>query len=629
MMHRLIELTGTWVFKGILLLIAFSFIGYEVSGYFSDSGSRSVATVNGKDISQQFVQQRVDQRLRTIRTQLGEQADGIDQLEVVQNVIDEAIRMELLYGAAQGLNLRASPVVLNQVIRNTSAFQELGVFDATRYHTVLNQSGLTAASYESMLAQDMLIKQLQAPFSTVGFKQESMAKRYAAHQKETIDVRRLLLSSSDVTAAPNPSAEELAQLYDTVKGTLVTPEYRHISVLMFDVDGVAGKTKVTDEEVQAYFDTHIDSFREPEKRRVRHILVQDEETAQKLKADIEGGKDFAAVAKASSLDKSNAVKGGDIGFISPREMPEAYDKAAFDLKKGEVSAPVKTAFGYYLIQVTDIQAAADVKLAKVRDKVVAAVKAEKAEEAVYKLVDDADRMLASGASLTDASKEVGGELSVLGFIDPVGLAKDGSIDPLAAEADLIRSAFSLESGEVSVPLELRGNRFAFVQVSEIEPAGVLPLEQVRPQLVDLFKTENTKQRLLAKATQILAKRAQGESLDKLARAENLRAPQVFKAIGRDSQALGLNGDTLAELFSVEEGKVLQRTVNTTRGLAIFEVVKRSRPTPSEEDVVKAETELGNSMRTSLFTQFLNRLYDDANISINQRRLQAIANPEAF
>src|SRR5690606_4698420 len=141
MMHRLIELTGTWIFKGILLLIAFSFIGYEVSGYFSDSGSRSVATVNGKDISQQFVQQRVDQRLRTIRTQLGEQADGIDQLEVVQNVIDDAIRMELLYGAAQGLNLRASPAVLNQVIRNTPAFQELGVFDATRYHTVLNQSG--------------------------------------------------------------------------------------------------------------------------------------------------------------------------------------------------------------------------------------------------------------------------------------------------------------------------------------------------------------------------------------------------------------------------------------------------------------------------------------------------------
>src|SRR5690606_13086344 len=138
-----------------------------------------------------------------------------------------------------------------------------------------------------------------------------------------------------------------------------------------------------------YFDTHIDAFREPEQRRVRHLLVQDEETAQKLKAEIEGGKDFAAVAKASSLDKSTAAKGGDIGKISPREMPAAYDKAAFALKKGEVSAPVKTAFGYYLIQVTEIDAAADVKLAKVRDKVIAAVKAEKAEEVIYNQVDEA------------------------------------------------------------------------------------------------------------------------------------------------------------------------------------------------------------------------------------------------
>src|SRR5690606_13237624 len=148
-------------------------------------------------------------------------------------------------------------------------------------------------------------------------------------------------------------------------------------------------------------------------------------------------------------------------------------------------------------------------------------------------------------------------------IDPVGLAKDGSIDPLSAESDILRSAFSLESGEVSVPLELHGNRFAFVQIAEIEPAGVLPLEQVRPQLVDLFKTENTKQRLLAKATQLLAKRAQGQTLDALARAENLRKPQVFKDVSRDSQALGLNSDTLNDLFSVTTGEVLQRTVNTT------------------------------------------------------------------
>src|SRR5690606_24249481 len=139
----------------------------------------------------------------------------------------------------------------------------------------------------------------------------------------------------------------------------------------------------------------------------------------------------------------------------------AYDKAAFGLTKGEVSAPVKTAFGYYLIQATEIKPASDVKLAQVRAKVLAALKADRAEEAVYKLVDQADRTLASGASLKDVADEIGGTLTVLGFIDPVGLAKDGSIDPIAAESDLLRTAFQLDNNEVSVPLELRGNRFAF------------------------------------------------------------------------------------------------------------------------------------------------------------------------
>ena len=88
------------------------------------------------------------------------------------------------------------------------------------------------------------------------------------------------------------------------------------------------------------------------KVRTSHILVKDEGTARKLKAEIEGGSDFAKVAKKNSLCPSKE-NGGDLGFFGKGQMVKEFENAAFSLEVGVVSAPVKTEFGYHLIVVTE------------------------------------------------------------------------------------------------------------------------------------------------------------------------------------------------------------------------------------------------------------------------------------
>lgn len=88
------------------------------------------------------------------------------------------------------------------------------------------------------------------------------------------------------------------------------------------------------------------------KVRASHILVKDEAAAKKLKAEIEGGADFASVAKKHSLCPSGR-DGGDLGFFGKGQMVKAFEDAAFSLEPGQVSAPVKTEFGYHLIVVTE------------------------------------------------------------------------------------------------------------------------------------------------------------------------------------------------------------------------------------------------------------------------------------
>ncbi len=144
--------------------------------------------------------------------------------------------------------------------------------------------------------------------------------------------------------------------------------------------------EVTDEEVQTYYDTLG-------KVEARHILVEDEATANEVKKKLDEGADFAELAKEYSTDEGSAANGGDLGFFGKGEMVPEFEKAAFSMKKGEISAPVKSEFGYHIIEVTDIEKPKP--LEEIKDEVTFEVKASKidpakAQETLDKLVKDAD-----------------------------------------------------------------------------------------------------------------------------------------------------------------------------------------------------------------------------------------------
>ncbi|MCM3651642.1 peptidylprolyl isomerase [Metabacillus litoralis] len=116
--------------------------------------------------------------------------------------------------------------------------------------------------------------------------------------------------------------------------------------------------KITEEEMQTYFDENKESFAKAKEVNASHILVDDEKTAKEVKAKLDKGEDFAELAKEYSKDGS-AQSGGELGFFGEGAMVPEFEEVAFSMKVGEISEPVKSQFGYHIIKVNEIQEASE------------------------------------------------------------------------------------------------------------------------------------------------------------------------------------------------------------------------------------------------------------------------------
>ncbi|MBW3112393.1 peptidylprolyl isomerase [Bacillus sp. MCCB 382] len=129
------------------------------------------------------------------------------------------------------------------------------------------------------------------------------------------------------------------------------------------------RVSITDDQIKEYFDANKDSFAQEEQVEASHILVDDEKTAEEVKKKLDDGGDFAELAKEYSTDTSNAESGGELGYFGKGEMVQEFDDKAFAMKKGEISEPVKTEFGYHIIKVTGKKEAKEAVLDDHKDEI--------------------------------------------------------------------------------------------------------------------------------------------------------------------------------------------------------------------------------------------------------------------
>jgi peptidyl-prolyl cis-trans isomerase C len=172
---------------------------------------------------------------------------------------------------------------------------------------------------------------------------------------------------------------------DKKPATKLKLEYIGDQILARDLEESAVENiKVNDADITKYYNDNKDKFSQGPRVKVRHILVNTEPEAKAILAQLKTGGDFSKLAKEKSKCPS-APRGGDLGWVTQGRMDPQFEKAAFALKKGQMSGIVKSSFGYHIIICDDIEAKKEKNLTEIKPQIEKQLQREKKEEVVNKL----------------------------------------------------------------------------------------------------------------------------------------------------------------------------------------------------------------------------------------------------
>ncbi|KTC35677.1 peptidylprolyl isomerase [Pseudomonas sp. ABAC21] len=482
-----------------IIVALMAFTGIEAIFQASTNNKQDVAKVNGDEITQTELSQAVDMQRRQLMQQLGKDFDAsmLDEKLLREAALKGLIDRKLLLQGAADSKFGFSEAALDQVILQTPEFQVDGKFSAERFDQVIRQLGYTRLQFRQMLTQEMLIGQVRAGIAGSGFVTDAEVLAFARLEKQTRDFATVGIKADP--AAVKLTDDEVKAYYDQHAKEFMTPDQVVIDYLELKKSSFFDQVTVKDDELQAAYQKEIANL--SEQRRAAHILIEvnDKVTEAQAKAKIEEiqarlakGEKFEALAKEFSQDPGSANNGGDLGFAGPGVYDPDFETALYALNKDQVSAPVRSAFGWHLIKLLGVEAPQVPTFASLKDKLTRELKTQQVEQRYV----EATKQLEDAAFEASDLAQPASDLKLAVHISaPFG--REGG-EGVAVNRAVVTAAFSpevLDEGANSSAIELDPETIIVLRAKEHLKPAQLPLEKV----ADAIRAQMTKERAIAAA----------------------------------------------------------------------------------------------------------------------------------
>jgi peptidyl-prolyl cis-trans isomerase D len=626
----------SWIITILLGLIIVVFIAFYGGSQQPTGVTSHVAEVNGESISQrEFIvhYQRTVERYREM-FKGSFTPELLKNLNIKQSLLEEMIEARLVLQEARRLGLSATDEELMNAIAQVPEFHVNGRFNKERYIQLLRANRLTPAQFEEDQRKQLTIQRLLGVLADAAHVTEAEVRERYRFEQEKINLQFIRFSVSDNLSEVKITDEDVQKFYDRNKESLKEPLKVQVEYIPYSFEQFSGPVQLTDKEVEDYYSANrATKFTTPKQAKVRYIMVRldagadakQKEAAQVLAnriiAEARGGKNFADLAKKESQDPS-AEKGGEIGWLNQGQLPEALDKQIFALAKGEISEPIETPVGFHIVKVEDIKEEKTLSLAEAKPVITRELKLEKGKYEAAKIADRDREKAASGNDLAKIAQESGSSLKT------TRLFSEGEVLPeIGPTQDFYKTALALKAKEVSSVIE-GPNAYYVLKAKERTEAIVPPLDAVRGKIEKGLKESKAYEMSVQQANDSLDQVKKERNLAKLARDKKLKLEETgwFARNTQELPKVGELQNLTAGSLALSARKPIPDRIFTQADAAFVFAFKEAQPADMaqfEKDKSQLMQQALAEARQRILLKFKDELKAKAKIEINSGPLEEI------
>ena len=583
MLQQLRDQTQSTGFKILVvaIILVLTLFGFGATNIFMGSMPK-VASVGDYEITEGVLSFETERERRRLLAQVGPDFDpnDIDRVQLQNYALNQLISRQVLYQAAEQVQIAFSESEVNRRLVQNPVYQVDGEFNEAIYRQQVQLLGFTPLQFMQEVRKGLGSDFLRAGVASTNFAQDWEVAQAAGLINQRRDIAYLSLDVEDYLGTLELSEDEVAARYEEDQSLYVTEPLVDVEWVEVAVANLQADVEIDDslENLQGIYEADSATLEGDAQRKAAHILVVvDEDTdeaaalvsIQEAAQRLEAGEEFAGLAREISQDPGSAEVGGDIGLVTKSSFDPAFEDALWELVNvGEVTAPVRSEFGYHLIKLLEIVEAEVPTFAEAKDAILARLREEAAAEAFDTAIEELDRRaFEERYTLTDAAQAMN-----LTIQQVAGVAESTTVGDwaLAANAEVLSSLFTPEGldGENSAVIALDDGRAVVVRVTEYFPAAQLALADVESTIRQELKQEAALAQISAELAAALDQLKEGASVTAVANELNKRWV-TYELISRVGMTPGGAADVpqniLNEAFALARPVSGDKTVGAITG----------------------------------------------------------------
>ncbi len=617
--------TQSFVVKSLAALLIASFAIWGVEDMFNVVTSKNSAIFEIGDIEGEptKIENAVNREINNLRQMLGNDfgTDEAKALGIVDLVLQRQIDDSAFLIAARKLGVEISDNLIRREIQQNEAFKGIVGFDKDRFNQILRNNFISEAAFISNTRSQMSRNQLLDSLSSDTFP-KVIAETFYKHRQQKRTIETIFVSDKLQQGIPDPNEMELVKFHKENAPQFTAPEYRAVSVVQLKATDLAPEILVTNEELQEGYEAREDEFTKNEFRHVKQMIFSEQKLAQKAADSLSQGRDFTLVAKEIAKMDAEAI---DLGKITYTHLPftELAD-VVFGLNTGENSSLQKSALGWHLFRVDEIEVGGVKPFDEVKSELRKTISYEKAVDSLYELTNKLEDTLGSGVSIEEAAGQLNLKVLKIASIDNKGRAKNGNLVKTMPAGNFLGITFATDEGSESPISETGDDGYFVLRVDRITAPILKPLVTIKTKVNKAWKASKRAEKSKTSAKKIVERINFGTPLSAISSEMGLKLTLISKlARSPERGKEKIPRLLINKVFELSKSKSSMARNGDGYTVASLKEIIVANPSSDKAGVDELTEQLSESFGRDIHAQLAMALREQFGVKINREAVSSL------